>query len=280
VLNANDPLVAPMAEHCSGGVIYFALDGNHPVLAAHRAAGKRAAFTRDNQIILAEGEREVPLVSLCRVPLTHGGRVGFNVENALAAASAAWAVGIPFEEIQAGLETFAAALDHVPGRFNLLDYQGATVLIDYAHNISALEYFLEVLKQFPHPRRAAVYAVPGDRQDDVIIRQGELLGDAYDRVILYEDTELRGRPDGTIFALMRRGMAGGRRVKEILEVRGNLKATEVALGGLRPGELLVIQPEFPAATAEYFSRLVGAGAREITLEEAWAHAAELAVDVR
>jgi UDP-N-acetylmuramyl tripeptide synthase len=280
VLNAADPLVAEMAEDCRGGVIYFALDGNHPVLVQHRAAGKRVAFTRHNQMILAEGEREIPLAALERVPLTHGGRVSFNVENALAAAAAAWAVGIPLEKIRSGLETFAPALDQVPGRFNLLDYQGATVLVDYAHNISALECFLEVLKQFPHRRRSAVYAVPGDRQDDVIMRQGELLGDAYDRVILYEDTELRGRKDGEIFALMRRGMAVGCRAQEILEVRGNLRATEVALADLHPGELLVIQPEFPDVTAEYFSRLVGAGAREITLEEAWANAAEFAVDIR
>jgi cyanophycin synthetase len=269
VLNANDPLVAAMAEHCRGGLIYFALDGAHPVLAKHRAAGKRVAFTRHHQIILAEGDREIPLVALARVPLTHGGRVGFNVENSLAAASAAWAVGIPLEEIRSSLESFAAVLDLVPGRFNLLDYRGATILIDYAHNISALEYVIEVLKQFPHTRRSAVYAVPGDRQDDVIMRQGELLGDAYDRVILYEDTELRGRKDGEIFALMRRGMAGGRRVREILEVRGNLKATEVALANLHPGELLVIQPEFPDVTAKYIQRRLaaGTGGREVNLSE-------------
>ncbi|HEV3262998.1 MAG TPA: Mur ligase family protein [Gemmataceae bacterium] len=280
VLNANDPLVAALAESCRRGVIYFALDGNHPVLVQHRTAGQRVAFVRHNEIMLAEAERELPLVSLGRVPLTHGGRVGFNVENSLAAASAAWAVGIPLEQIRSGLETFAAVLNQVPGRFNLLDYHGATVVIDYAHNISALEYVIEVLKQFPHTRRSAIYAVPGDRQDDVIMHQGELLAGAYDRVILYEDTELRGRQDGEIFALMRRGMAAGRRVREILEVRGNLKATDAALAGLRPGELLVVQPEFPDVTAAYFSRLLGAGAREITLEEAFAQAAALATDIR
>jgi cyanophycin synthetase len=270
VLNANDPLVAAMAEQCRGRVIYFALDGNHPMLLRHRAAGQRVAFARHNQLFLAEGERETALVPLSRVPLTHGGRVGFNIENSLAAASAAWAVGVPFEEIRSGLETFTGVLDRVPGRFNLLDYYGATILIDYAHNISALEYLLEVLKQFPHRRRSVVYAVPGDRQDDVIMRQGELLADAYDRVILYEDTELRGRPDGEIFALMRRGMGVGRRVREVLEVRGNLKAMEVALAGVHPGDLLVIQPEFPDATVKYIQeRYLAAdgGVREVNLNE-------------
>src|SRR5262249_55612339 len=80
----------------------------------------------------------------------------------------------------------------------------------------------------------------------------------------------RGRPDGEIFALMRRGMGVGRRVREILEVRGNLKAMEVALAGVHPGELLVIQPEFPDATVKYIQeRYLAAdgGVREVNLNE-------------
>jgi cyanophycin synthetase len=277
VLNATDPLVAAMAEHCRGGVIYFARDGGHPVIVEHRARGKRAAFVRDGKIVLAEGAQETQLVSLAGVPLTHGGRVGFNVENALAAAAAAWAVGVPLEQIRAGLATFGSVLDQVPCRFNLLEYNGATVVLDYAHNSSALEAFLDVLRHFPHRKRSAVYAVPGDRSDDVIVYQGELLGTAYDRVIIYEDTELRGRKDGEIFALIRRGLAKHRRTGEVLEVRGNLNAIQAALDVLRPGELLVVQPEFPDVGAQYFSRLVGAGAREVTLEQACANAAALAV---
>jgi len=36
-------------------------------------------------IVLAEGAQELTLLSIDRVPLTHGGRVGFQVENVLAA---------------------------------------------------------------------------------------------------------------------------------------------------------------------------------------------------
>jgi cyanophycin synthetase len=266
VLNANDPLVAAMAGDCPGDVIFFAREGNHPVILAHRAAGKRAAFARDGQIILAEGLTETTLVRLDRVPLTHGGRVGFNVENSLASAAAAWALRVPLAEIRAGLETFATALDQSPGRFNLLEHKGVTIVMDYAHNISALESFLEVLRQFPHARRTVVYAVPGDRTDEVIATQGAMLGDAYDRVILYEDTELRGRQEGAIFSLMKRGLAKGNRTREILEIRGNMKAIETALATATPGELVVIQPEFPDVGAEYFSQMVAAGAREVTLD--------------
>jgi cyanophycin synthetase len=109
VLNAADPLVAGMAEHCRGGVIYFTRDGSHPVVSRHRAEGKRTAFVDDGAIILAEGTAAVPLVTLERVPLTSGGRVSFQIENALAAAAAGWALGLPFATICAALESSGAA---------------------------------------------------------------------------------------------------------------------------------------------------------------------------
>ncbi len=72
------------------------------------------------------------------MPLTHGGHVGFQVENALAAAAAAWVLGVPCEVILAGLESFVADLERAPARFNLLEFNGATVVLDYGHNISSL----------------------------------------------------------------------------------------------------------------------------------------------
>ncbi|MDZ7619557.1 MAG: cyanophycin synthetase, partial [Patescibacteria group bacterium] len=81
VLNAADPHTVAMAEYCPGQVVFFSSDEHHSVLAAHRAAGKRAVFVRDNAVILADGSREEFLLSLDRAPLTHGGRIAFQVEN-------------------------------------------------------------------------------------------------------------------------------------------------------------------------------------------------------
>src|SRR5262249_14484555 len=103
VLNADDPLIVPMAEHCPGSVIYFARAGSRPVVAGHRRAGGRAVFPRGGSIVLAEGEREAELIPLSEVPLTHQGRVAFQVENALAAAAAAWSLRLPLDAVRAGL---------------------------------------------------------------------------------------------------------------------------------------------------------------------------------
>jgi cyanophycin synthetase len=243
VLNATDPLVVEMAAHCPGEVIYFAVDGNHPVIERHRNAGGRAAFVRDGQIVVANAEHEEAVISLERLPLTRNGQVVFQVENSLAAIAAAWSLGIPMGVIRVRAETIAADADKVPGRFNVLEIEGATVVVDYGHNAHSLAAVIETLGKFPHQRRTCVYSTAGDRRDCDIVRQGELLGAAFDRVILYEDHYLRGRPQGQIIGLFRRGLESASRAREVIEVDGATKAAETALSSTQPGELVLLQAD-------------------------------------
>ncbi len=270
VLKANDPLVAAMARGCRSSVIFFALRGDEPMIVSHRRVGGRAVFVRNETVIVAEGDVEIPLVALANVPLAHGGRIAFQVENCLASAAAAWALGISRDAIRAGLESFAADLEKVPGRFNLLEIGGATVIVDYGHNVSALSALIEAIEQFPQERRTVVYSAAGDRRDCDMIRQGELLGDAFDRVILYEDHYLRGRAEGEIMRLFCQGLDHGQRATDVQQFKGNIRAIESALRHVRPGELLVVQADKIDETMEFLHKFLAAGDKghEIDLVEA------------
>jgi cyanophycin synthetase len=250
--------------------VFFSLDGETPALALHRDRGGRAVFVRDDAIVLAEGPRETAIARLSDVPLTHGGRVGFQVENALAAAAAGWSLGIAPDVLRDGLETFAGEMDTVPGRFNLLEIGGATVILDYGHNVSALSSLLEAVEAFPHQRRTAVYSAAGDRRDEDLIRQGEMLGDAFDRVVLYEDQYVRGRAPGEIARLFRQGLAAGERVTDVSDYQGALRAVEMVLREARPGDLLMIQADDIDTTMDFIHLYLGTKAegREIGLTEA------------
>ena len=193
-------------------VVFFSPSTDHPVIAAHRAAGGRAVTVRDGIVMLAEGELEIPLVRLDRVPLTHGGRIALpggkhaggrrrRLEPGPAARSDPRRLGIVRRRLASTC----------PGRFNLLEVGGATVIVDYGHNASSLIAVIEAMEQFPHERRTAVYTCAGDRRDCDMIRQGELLGQAFDRVILYEDHYVRGRKPGEIMGLLTQGLAGATR---------------------------------------------------------------------
>ncbi len=262
VLNAADPLVAAMADRCKGRLLFFARDGGHPLLRQHRRRGGRVAFVRDQALVLSEGESELPPLPLGRIPLTRGGRIGFQVENVLACAGALWALNLSYEDLGLALATFGGDLDQSPGRFNVLEMGGATVVFDYGHNPSALLAMIEALGGFPQRRRIAVYSAAGDRRDADMIRQGKILGQAFDRVILYEDHYTRGRLPGEIMSLFRRGLATGQRVQEVQSIHGWQHAVEAALWLTHPGDLLLVQADRIDETVAYVrERLAAAQAR-------------------
>jgi cyanophycin synthetase len=243
VLKADEPLVAEMASLSAGSVTFFALDGEHSVIREHCANGKRAVFVRDGAVVAAEGTCETQLLPVAEVPLTHGGRVPFQIENVLAAVGAAWALGVSFERIREALAAFHPDMHDCPGRFNLIEIRGVTVVIDDSHNVPALAALCRALDQFPHERRTIVYSAGDGRRNVDIIRQGEQLGAAFDKVILYEDYAASDRTTGELAALFRQGLSAGKRVAEIMEVPSQRQAIETALAGAAAGEFLVIQPE-------------------------------------
>jgi cyanophycin synthetase len=243
VLNAADPLVVAMEPFCAGKICYFAVDGNHPVIVKHRHAGGQAIFVRNNTVVFADGNREEPLMALEHVPLTRGGQVDFHVENTLAAVAAALALKVPLDVLRARAESFTSDWEKVPARFNVIDVLGATVVVDYGHNCDALAALIKAIEKFPGQRRTCVYTTAGDRRDCDMVRQGELIGRAFDRVILYEDHYLRGRPQGQIIGLIRQGVEAGGRAKQIDEVRGADAAVELALRSVQPGDVLLVQAD-------------------------------------
>jgi cyanophycin synthetase len=241
VLNADDPLVAAMAKLCRGSVTYFGRNPESPVLRDHRSKGGKAVTVRDGAIVVAVGREERRVARLTDLPLTHGGGVGFQVENLLAAVAAGCALGISLDTIRVGIETFQSDVDTVPGRFNVVSHKGATIILDYGHNSSALIALAEAIEKMPHRRRKIVYTAAGDRRDEDILRQSQLIADFFHEIYIYEDQCTRGRPDGEVMGLMRRGFAKGRGVPIVLEDSGELAAIDAAVASLRPGDLLLCQ---------------------------------------
>ncbi|GAC1469953.1 MAG: hypothetical protein NVSMB9_14410 [Isosphaeraceae bacterium] len=192
---------------------------------------------------MAEGDRETNLIPVGRIGLTDHGRIGFQVENALCATAAGWALGLSFSLICEALVSFGGDSRTNPGRFNVLHHGGATVIVDYGHNSSSLLALGEALPFFPHERRIIAFSAAGDRRDVDLIRQGEIIGKLFDSVILFEDACNRGRPDGEIVSLLRKGVSHGPRVAEVFETRGEFNAIDEALTRLKPGDLLVVQAD-------------------------------------
>lgn len=269
VLNAADPLVVDMKKWCKGQVVYFALDPQHPIIVEHLAQGGLAATVREGWIVLCDGPRETRLAHLDRVPLVHGGMASFQVENVLAAAAAAWRLGVPLELVRIGLESFASGAAGSPGRFNLLEMNGATVVIDYGHNIGALEQMCRVVERLPGGRRIAVYSAAGDRRDEDLLAQGRLLGATFDRVLLYEDAYVRGRQPGEITRLLSQGVteSSSGRAKDVAPGGTWLESTAKAIESLVAGDVLLLQADSIDQTMAWLAGQQAAHLRETSVRE-------------
>jgi cyanophycin synthetase len=258
VLNAADPIVAAMAENTRGDVTFFAQDGTHPVMSMHRAQGHRVVFVEDGHLVAAEGklEHKVPLTA---VPLTRGGVIGFQVENVMAAVAAAWAVNIGWDAIRKGLATFMGESDNAPGRFNVFDYKGATVIADYGHNPDAIAALVSAVESMPAKRRLVLISGAGDRRDEDIRQQTQILGSAFDDVLLYQDQCQRGREDGEVISLLREGLAGAQRTSHVEEIDGEFVAIDRALSRLADGDLaLILIDQVDEALAHIAGRVAAA----------------------
>jgi cyanophycin synthetase len=208
-------------------------------MATHRAQGNRVVYRDGDAIVAAEGLLE-HRIALANIPITRNGAIGFQVENAMAAIAAAWALGLSWQTIHAGLSSFINDAQTAPGRFNLFDYRGATLIADYGHNPDAINALVQAVESMPAGRRFAVISGAGDRRDEDITQQTEILGEAFDEVILYQDACQRGRADGEVIGLLRQGLANASRTRAIDEIHGEFIAIDSALAKLNPGDLCLI----------------------------------------
>ena len=257
VLNAMDPHVAPMARVCTGQVIFFGADRHHTIMATHRAQGQRVVYVDPAKacIVAAEGGMKES-IALADIPLTHNGAIGFQVDNAMASVAAAWAAGLPWETIRRGLASFHNDSANAPGRFNVMDYRGATIIADYGHNPDAIRALVQAVDAMPGNKRSVVISGAGDRRDQDIIEQTRILGAAFDEVILYQDACQRGRADGEVLALLRQGLEGAPRTRYSTEIHGEFAAIDHALGRLAPGDLcLVLVDQVEEALAHLQQRI-------------------------
>jgi UDP-N-acetylmuramoyl-L-alanyl-D-glutamate--2,6-diaminopimelate ligase len=171
------------------------------------------------------------------VELALAGR--FNVANALAAATAAAALGVPVDVVARGLSRPVA----VPGRFQRVEAgQDFTVVVDYAHTPDGLEQVLAAARELAGDRRVAVvFGCGGDRDPTKRAPMGEVAARLADRVVLTADNS-RGEQTSDIIATVKYGFdtATDRRATDLVVEPDRETAIGVALRSARPGDLVVL----------------------------------------
>lgn len=237
VLNADDPLVAGMAEASPGRVVYFSLDPYNPLIASHLAAGGDAVFIDNGAIILASGESRTELLPLAKLRFAFGGKVRFMVQNALASVAAAWAAGLDPALIASALTSFQNGPLSLPGRFNIINLDSVEVLVDYAHNAAALTALSQAMEALGKRRTHMVIGLPGDRRDEDLVEAISATTSYVDSYIVREDSDRRGRARREIFNLVKKSLG---KEAPVAYISDELAAIAKALELARPGERVII----------------------------------------
>ncbi len=243
VLNADEPPVLARGQRFAGTKQWFGLDPTHPQLRAAEAAGEDSLSVEAGQLTRRHGPARVPLLEEARAPLTLGGRARFNTSNALAACALAGCIGLPVEAIVAGLATFESTPEANPGRGNLFEIDGATVLADFAHNPHGMRALFELASAYAAPRMAVLLGQAGDRTDEDVRALVACTAAAKPDLILVKamDEHLRGRAPGEMTALIQAELErAGVDPARIEHASSELAAAKRALAWSEPGDLLLL----------------------------------------
>jgi len=247
VLNADDPRVFAMRSTIKAQVWVFSRDPDSPALREILSTGGgRATTVIDGWIAVLRSDSDAePLVELVDVPMTLAGLSRFNVENTLAAASAALAIGVPPDVVAAGLCTFRPDAEHNPGRMNFFSLPTGTgedlsVVMDLAHNEAGLEAMIEIMNGVRRSgaRLLLGLGAVGDRTDELIDKLGEIGARDSDVVaIAHKQGYLRGRSLEEMDGLLRGG-AERVGVTDIESYRTEVECLAALVAQARPGDVV------------------------------------------
>jgi UDP-N-acetylmuramoyl-L-alanyl-D-glutamate--2,6-diaminopimelate ligase len=155
----------------------------------------------------------------------------FNVENTLAATTAALAAGVSLDEV---VERLAAA-PQPSGRLEAVVRSPFTVLIDFAHTPAGLESALAAVKPLTRGRLIVVFGAGGDRDRTKRRPMAEAVRRIADTIVLTSDNPRTEDPEQILDDLAA-GLAGA----DFTRITDRREAIAAALGAARPGDTVVL----------------------------------------
>lgn len=242
VVNGDDEISITLLERIKSRLVIFSKDSENPLLNKAITSDGIAVYLKDNNIYLQKSHELVKVISLENIPITLKGKIKFNVENCLAAVAALASVGIPYEIISKGLNNFYGDESSNPGRFNVFNVKGTSVILDYGHNKDGYRAVAEVLKEINHKRLIGIIGVPGDRLDNDIVELGRISGKCFDYIYIKEDDEKRGRRKREVAELLKKGVmeSGLVDIKNIKILENEREALIDALDKSKPGDIIMV----------------------------------------
>jgi cyanophycin synthetase len=220
-------------------IVYFSLDENNPVVQEHLAVGGTAYFAHRRALIEATDANRRTIADLSLLPVVMNGAAEFQVSNLLAAIAACRAHGVSQSVLLKSLIDFSSYANN-PGRANLYRLNGGHVMVDYGHNSDAFNAICRMASNWKDRRVTGIIGVPGDRDNTVIEHAARAAARGFNRLIVKEDRDLRGRAAGEVSGLLCDTVREMSPAIECEVVLDEVEALRRAVGQMIKGEVIVV----------------------------------------
>ncbi|MGI5971164.1 MAG: cyanophycin synthetase [Oscillospiraceae bacterium] len=258
VLNGEDSSTGKILERVRHRVILFFRNRNK----LQYFKDYPAVFHENGKVYLQDGSETLLITDVNDIPITMGGKIECNIDNSLAAAAALHSLGVPIETIKKGLKSFR---DN-SGRFNLYDVNGITVMLDYGHNKEGYRQAIKFCSCLRHNKLTGVIGMPGDRPDNSIRQISLECAGAFDRIIIKEDSCLRGRQAGEVAGIIFNAVTqAGFPCSRISVINNEAEALKNAVESARSGDLIAV---FYEKLEPLRDLLIGMGAERLDADTA------------
>ncbi len=255
VLNAQDESTPAILERVKANKILFGK--SEETVAPYVAKNIPCVYAQDGWIKVRSGAETADVVRIDEIPVTCGGLIECNVENSLAATAALYALQVPIGEIACGLRGFYEN----EGRFSLFALNGFRVMLDYGHNPAGYREALEACEKLGFQRLIGVIGMPGDRNDGSIKKAGALCAQYFNRIVIKEDHDLRGRRPGEVAALFHSAITeAGFDERNLSVVTQEADALKAAAADAKCGDMIIVFYEKLEPLLDY---LESAGAKSV-----------------
>ncbi len=220
VVNWDDEWSRRLAAEARCEVLRYAVESDEAEVRAESIEYAPRATRFD--LLLPDGRHAVTMSLVGR----------FNVENALAAAGCAVALGLPSDAVVEGL----VAAQQAPGRLERVEAgQDFLVLVDYCHTPDAVAQVLREARRLAQGRVLCVIGCGGDRDPGKRPKMGAAATELADWTVITSDNPRSEDPAAIIRAIVE-----GARQGRYETVEGRREAIRRAVDLARPGDVVLI----------------------------------------
>jgi cyanophycin synthetase len=190
-------------------------------------------------LVESTGNRRTVLGPASRFSITLAGTARFQIANLLAAMAACRALGIGVETITSALTHFGAAQQN-RGRVNFYKVNGGHVVVDYGHNVGAFQAICDMTRAWNYGETIGVVSLPGDRSDALLEQASRVAGCGFDRLIIREDADSRGRAPGEVAQRFYETVHAMHPALDPVVILDEFQAYQHALRLARPGTVVTL----------------------------------------